>query len=137
MIPFSVMWCGFAVFWEITALTSNAPFAFKLWGIPFVCVGLYLVFGRFIWTAFNRKRTAYVITNKKILRLRRNKIDILHSKNMPPIHVSAYKDGSGTIRFGQLDYYSRSNTFDPNGGLFVLENIPDVAKVQQLIHNME
>lgn len=139
MIPFSIMWCGFAIFWEASVLTTPAPFFFKLWGIPFVCVGLYLVFGRFIWTAFIRKRTAYVITNKKIIRLRGNKIDILDGNNMPPVHVSAYKDGSGTIRFGQLDYYGRrrNNSFDPNSGLFVLENIPDVAKVQQLIHNME
>ena len=139
LIPFSIMWCGFAIFWETTVLTASAPFFFKLWGIPFVCVGLYMVFGRFLWTAFMRKRTAYVITNKKIIRQRGNKIDILDGKNMPPIHVSAYKDGAGTIRFGQLDYYSRrnNNSFDPNGGIFTLENIPDVAKVQQLLHNME
>lgn len=138
MIPFSIMWCGFAIFWEAAALISNAPFVFKFCGIPFVCVGLYMVFGRFVWTAFIRKRTAYVITNKKIIRLRGNKIDILDSKNMPPMHVSVYKDGSGTIRFGQPDYYGRrNNLFDSNSGLFVLEDISDVEKVQQLIHNME
>lgn len=138
MIPFSIMWCGFALFWEGTVLSTNAPFFFKLWGIPFVCMGLYLVFGRFIWTAYIRKRTAYVITNKKIIRIRGNKIDMLDGRNMPSVHVTANKDGSGTIRFGQPTHYrGRNNFFDPNTGLFTLENIPNVGRVQQIISQIE
>lgn len=139
MIPFSIIWCGFAIFWEYLVLSHQAPFFFKLWGIPFVCVGLYWVFGRFIWKAFMRKRTAYVITNKKIIRQRGNKIDMLDSKNMPPMHVTIHKDGCGTIRFGQAYVYHRNGypLSDPNSALFSLENIPDAAKVQQLIHNMQ
>lgn len=139
LIPFSIFWCGFAVFWEASVLASGAPFFFSIWGIPFVCVGLYMVFGRFLWTAFIRRRTAYVITTKKIIRARGNKIDMLDGRTMPPIHVTAYRDGSGTIRFGQTYYhYRRSyNSFSPNAGVFTLENIPDVAKVQQLIGTME
>jgi len=139
MIPFSIFWCGFAIFWEVSVNISGAPFFFKLWGIPFVCVGLYILFGRFIWTAHIRKRTAYVITNKKIIRAIGNKIDMLDGRTMPPIYVAANKDGSGTIRFGQPNYNHRGgySSFTPNTGLFTLENIPDVARVQQLIGTME
>ena len=137
MIPFSIMWCGFAIFWEVSAITSGAPFFFSLWGIPFVCVGLYMVFGRFFWTAHVRKNTAYVITNRRIIRCRRGKVDSMSAKGMPPMYATIRKDGSGTIRFGGQDYYRRRNSFDPNYGLFTLENIPDVIRVQQIIEDME
>lgn len=139
MIPFSIFWCGFAIFWEATALTGDAPLLFKLWGIPFVCVGLYMLFGRFIWTAYIRKRTAYVITNKKIIRARGNKIDMLEAKNMPAARTTVFRDGSGTILFGQPNWYRHGGKvfYDHNAQGFILDNVPDVAKVQQTLSAMD
>ena len=62
-IPFGLLWCGFAIFWEWSVVSGGrAPWFFELWGVPFVAVGLYLVFGRFIADAYQRGRTVYGIT---------------------------------------------------------------------------
>src|ERR1043165_109328 len=57
VIPFSILWGGFAIFWEIMA--ASGPFFFWLWGIPFVIVGLYLMIGRFFYDAKKREATVY------------------------------------------------------------------------------
>ena len=63
LIPLSLMWGGFAVFWEGSVLVMGAPVFFTLWGIPFVLVGCYLVFGRFYVDAWQREKTSYGLTN--------------------------------------------------------------------------
>lgn len=135
MIPFSIFWCGFAVFWFVTALTV-APFPFALFGIPFVCVGLYLTVGRFFHTSATRKQTAYVITDQKIIRKRGNRIDMLDAKTMPTIHVTARTDGTGTIRFGEPVYHYRRRGYHYQESLFSLDNIADVARVQRILHSI-
>ena len=134
MIPFSIFWCGFAFFWEYTALQNGAPFFFALFGLPFIAVGLYLVFGRFIHTAWLRKRTAYVITDLKIIRKRGNRIDMLDRASAPPAQIRAYADGSGTITFstycGEV-YHNRHR--HSRYSTFTLENIPEVARVHALL----
>jgi len=137
MLLFSIAWCGFAVFWEITALTSGAPLPMALFGIPFVLIGLYMVFGRFFHTAHLRQRTLYVITSRKILRYRNGNIDYMFFRNMPPVRLRLRKNGCGTIVFGAEWVRHSSGTRvtwskDPNG-VFNLENIPDAARVHQII----
>ena len=140
-IPFSIFWCGFAFFWEFKVITSGAPPFFALFGIPFIAVGLYITVGRFFHRAYLNKHTAYVITNQKIIRKIGKKIDMLDAKTMPTVHVTAHADGTGTIRFGQPVYYQRRggygyNSWSPSDGIFTLDNIPEVARVQQIIHSI-
>lgn len=139
MIPFSILWCGFAVFWEVSAIRGGAPFFFYLFGAIFVCAGLYFVFGRFLWVAYLRKHTAYVITNKKIIRKRGKRIDMLSAATMPHANTIIHKNGCGTIRFSAMNSYYKGS-FSATGmdmNTFTLENVPDVLRVQQAIDAME
>lgn len=104
MIPFSLMWGGFAIFWEATAITSESPFFFKLWGIPFVLVGLYMIAGRFFWDSFVRGKTFYGLSDQRVIIVSSamgTKVTSLPLRGLPQITLSEKGDGSGTIQFGQ------------------------------------
>ena len=106
LIPFSLLWCGFAIFWESTVIFTNSPFFFKLWGIPFVLAGLYVTVGRFFIDAWKRAGTIYGLTEDRII----IKSGIF-SKDVKSFNIKAgseisYRqkaDGSGTITLGTSD----------------------------------
>ena len=138
MIPFSIVWCGFAVFWEYSAVRGGVPLPFALFGIPFVVMGLYITIGRFFHKAYLRKRTAYAITNRRVLRLQGRKVDTLSGDALSRMRISENRDGSGTITFGDSFRYGRGYAPSQPGGFpFALENIEDVNRVQQLLQRMD
>jgi hypothetical protein len=102
-VPFSLMWGGFAVFWEWSVLhIGNAPDFFVLWGIPFVLVGLYLIVGRFFVDAWVRTNTAYAVTTQRVLILRTAptfRFTAYSIDRLPELSLEERADGRGTIRF--------------------------------------
>ena len=65
LVPFSLIWCGFVVFW--CASVADISPLMSLFGVPFVLVGLFMVFGRFILDARQRANTVYGITEHRII----------------------------------------------------------------------
>jgi hypothetical protein len=103
MTPFSLLWGGFAIFWEWSVIQSNAPAFFMLWGVPFVLIGLYLIFGRFIVEAQQRARTMYRVTNERVLivsGLFNRKIKSLALRTLSDLSLSENSNGEGSITFG-------------------------------------
>jgi hypothetical protein len=103
LVPFSLAWCGFAIFWTVSAAGMHAPDFFTLWGSMFVCIGLYFVAGRFLVDAWIRRGTVYAVTDRRILILRGapfGKFIAVGLPQLPDISLSESRDGRGTIRFG-------------------------------------
>jgi hypothetical protein len=109
LIPFSLLWGGFAIFWEITAVTQipkdqAVGFIFPLFGIPFVLVGLYFIFGRFLFDAKTREKTEYAITNQRVIiksGIFSRKVKTINLTALPETSFTEKSDGSGTITFGE------------------------------------
>ena len=113
-IPFSLMWGGFAFFWEYSVLNSKAPVFMALWGIPFVLVGIYLIVGRFFVDAQQRTKTWYGITDERALivsGLFSKQVKSLPLATLTELTLSERADGSGTITFGPA-----ANSWMASGG---------------------
>ena len=127
VIPFSIMWCGFAIFWEsgVTHSAHGAPDFFVLWGIPFIAMGLYFVAGRFLVDLWARRCIYYAVTNQRVLILRTppfSKFTALPIDKLPELSLAERKNGSGTISFvsiwgwnnRRIGIASWSPALDPN-----------------------
>jgi hypothetical protein len=103
LIPFSLMWGGFAVFWEVGVLKRSTPFFFPLFGAAFVLAGLYLIAGRFVVDAWLRGKTSYAVTNQRILIARSQPFGnfvSLSLNRLPDVELKEDATGRGTLRFG-------------------------------------
>ncbi|MEM9139721.1 MAG: aspartate carbamoyltransferase catalytic subunit [Pseudomonadota bacterium] len=76
---FGLFFGGFAIFWVTMASGMSAGRSFQsggidmfatvfpLFGVPFILVGAYMVFGQYLWKAYVRGRTRYALTNKRAI----------------------------------------------------------------------
>jgi Bacterial PH domain len=106
LIPFSLLWCGFAIFWESTAVGSGASFFFRLWGSPFVIIGLYFTIGRFFVDAKKRANTVYGITEDRIIiksGIFNRETKSLNIRTISDITFNQKADNSGTITLGPIN----------------------------------
>ena len=104
LIPFSLLWGGFAIFWETEALSKNAPWFMALWGVPFVAIGLFMIFGRLPVDAWLRRRVHYALTDRRVLILRErpwSSFKAVALDRLPDATLTEGSDGRGTIRFAQ------------------------------------
>lgn len=66
-IPFSIMWLGFVCVWEYNIIVVQYPLVFHLLGVPMLLAGLYMAIGRFLYKAYKKKNSCYIITNKRVI----------------------------------------------------------------------
>lgn len=137
MAVFAIMWLSFSVFWELAAISTmntTGSFFVVIWGLPFIGVGIYLLFEALFGTAYYRNKTFYVITNKKIIIKRGKKITMKDGSDLPPMEIEIHRNGNGTIIFSEEVYTRKGRR---QSIYFMLENIADVAGAQEAVSQME
>lgn len=132
-IPFGIFFTAFAVFWISMALPAGV---FALFGVPFVLVGLYLAGGRFIVSEIMKRKTAYVITNKAIIRKRGNRVNVWYRENLMNMQVFSHKNGTTSFMFSlvPMHYSGRTNI---NNNMFSIENVRDAKDVNEAIKTLK
>ena len=135
-LAFGIFWLGFSLFWCFGASKAGGGVV-ALFGLPFVAIGVYLCIGSHIQIINQKKKTYYVITNQKIIRVRANRVDTIDGRNLPQINIKGFKDGTGNIYFGEQIVITRNgkNRKGYSGGSFALENVP-IFEVQNALNAM-
>ncbi|HEV2909119.1 MAG TPA: hypothetical protein VGX02_07565 [Candidatus Eremiobacteraceae bacterium] len=100
VIPVSLLWGGFALYWEYEVVTTHQFWVLQVWGIPFVLIGLFLIVGRFFVDASVRGRTYYGLTDKRILIVVGDKLQSYPISDISGIAIKSGLDRVGTIIFG-------------------------------------
>lgn len=150
VIPFSLIWTGFFVFWEGLSLgiwrvnaKPSAPDTFMvLWGIPFLLIGQYMVWGRFFEDAWLKRRTYYAITDRRVLLLQegwKRKTQFSYLESIP--EISREGGDVGTLWLGaKLPTFGGGGTktsgwsrFAISDGAPMLADIDDLDSVYHLI----
>ncbi len=143
MVPFSLAWGGFAIFWEWSVARTNAHWLFMLWGVPFVLIGLYLIVGRFFWDAWERSRTYYGLTNRRVMIVtagRRTKVQSLELVTLGETVLSTSSDGSGSIQFGSMPWahgWWSGSGWPGTQGPPSFETIPDAKRVHEMVRQAQ
>ncbi len=114
MVPFSLLWGGFAIFWLLAAsgiwsIGTNSPnrtfqYFGLIWGTPFVLAGQYLIWGRFVYRRWKNQRTYYALTNRRAVivedGLTGRASSCAYFESLPMVDKRVRPDGIGSISFG-------------------------------------
>jgi hypothetical protein len=154
VIPFSLLWGGFAIFWEAGVLglwgTSSTrggePIFMQLWGVPFIVIGQYMIWGRFLVDAWKKRQTFYAVTNRRVIviqNLWNRRTAAAYIDTLPTIDRESRSDGIGTLRFNERpSVFGRrqkaSGSWDSSivDGVPVFRDIDDIETVYRLVADL-
>jgi len=100
VIPTSLLWGGFALYWEYEVVTTHQFWVLQVWGIPFVLIGLFLIVGRFFVDAALRSRSYYGLSDKRILIVIGDKLQSYPLSDISGIGITSGSDRVGSLVFG-------------------------------------
>jgi hypothetical protein len=151
-ILFSLMWTGFFVFceaqslglWRTASRSAEKNTFMVFWCIPFLLLGNYMVWGRFLEDAWLKRRTYYAVTNRRVLILQegwKRKTSATFLGMIPNIEREG--TATGTLWFGpKYPIIARRGQNKRNMSRFSIGEVPvfadigDVDSVYRLIMDL-
>ena len=137
---FGVIWLGMLIPHILLIFKDGGgPFFPKLFMVPFLLVGLYYLFGRYIHDAWLRSRTFYGLTDQRVIiisGLFGTSVRSLPMKSLPELNLKEKSNGSGSIVFGGSSYWWFASMAWPGSrrnGPPVIELVDDVRGVYNQI----
>lgn len=120
LIPFSLIWLGFAVFMEYMAIHNDGDegvvWPLVIFGGVFILIGIHLVIGRFFVDAARRKSTIYGVTDSRaiIVSAGGKRVRAIKLSAVPEISLRENPDGTGDVLLGTAitvagGYYDSDN----------------------------
>lgn len=104
LVPFSFLWAGGALFAMFSSTrqvrVNSAPMPFFL---LFAAVAVYITVGRFIVDIWGRARTAYALTDQRVIiasGLLSQTVKSLSLRTLTDVTLNERANGTGTITFG-------------------------------------
>ncbi len=143
-IPFSILFLIFSIvmFFKFFIFLS----------IIFFIAGLYFAFGRWILKYFDLKDTFYLITNQRVIIVRKNNYEILKQwkfQDFKSVHIEINKNNFGNIIFGMPESpfppLETWGDFLGNNGMnfkedeFSMQSISNIHKILPILekHNLK
>lgn len=107
LIPFSLFWTGMVFYFLISDIGSGSFLPGIIFLIPFCAVGLYMVVGRFLFKRMRKKKTIYVLTDKRVIEIfagRSRNVKSIYYSEINGINSSVNRSGAGKITFAHSNF---------------------------------
>jgi hypothetical protein len=152
LIPVSLLWGGFMMFWEAVVaglFRSHDTWVLgMLFGIPFVIYAQCLIWARFLYAAWKKKRTFYAVTTRRVIVVQdgwQRQSAVANIDTLPNLMRENGPNGTGTVRFAKWQTEHPGcqplgwTRFDVMaiGSVPTFVDIDDVDSVYQLVSDLQ
>lgn len=129
---FAVVFLAFACFWEVSALQAlfvGGVFGaiFPLFGIPFIVVGLKMLFPG-LGASRRLSRTAYGVTTRRAIAVSGGRVTAWDLDSVTSVEKFYYPDGTGDLVLsnGQVEHYWHNGHSHTRGVTLTFHGLSDV-----------
>lgn len=113
---FGLLWTVMVIGGIVNAVAQPGHTGVLVFFIPFICVGFFILFGRFLLDAWLRSKTVYAISDQRAMIMTgifSQTVRSFHLDTMSEITVTERRNGYGRIVFGPANPWEQWNA--PSG----------------------